>query len=119
MLSFLFFFLRVFIGSIASDVRDIDGDRKSGIKTIPVVLGLYKTQILLLLLNSTLLLWLAISYLLGFFRSFLSILVFFIFYGYLYIIIFCRKKLKIGKSMDLIIDGEWMPIIILSLFLLR
>ncbi len=118
-LIFYFFFLRVFIGSIASDVRDIDGDKKSGIKTIPVAFGLHKTRILLLFLNSTLLPWLAISYILGFFHSFLLVLVFFIFYGYIYILLFCRKELKIGKSMDLIIDGEWIPTVILSLFLLR
>jgi len=39
------------------DVRDIEGDQKAGVRTIPVSLGVNKTRNLLLLLNSTLVPW--------------------------------------------------------------
>ncbi len=116
-LIFYFFFIRVFIGSIASDVRDIEGDRASGVRTIPVVFGMHRTKIFLLLLNSSLLLWLAFSYFAGFFHNYFFVLVFFIFYGYGYILYFCREGIKIGKTMDLFVDGEWIPAVILALVL--
>lgn len=96
---FYFFYIRVFIGSIASDVRDIEGDRISGVKTIPVVLGMRKTKILVVLLNSTLLPWLAFSYINGFFLGHYIVLVFFILYGYWYILSFFREGIIIGKSL--------------------
>ncbi|MCZ7399381.1 MAG: UbiA family prenyltransferase [Candidatus Methanoperedens sp.] len=116
-LIFYFFFIRVFLGSIASDVRDIEGDRASGVRTIPVVFGLNKTKIFLLLLNSTLLPWLAFSYFAGYFHGYFLVLVFFIIYGYWYILHFCREGIKIGKTMDLFVDGEWIPTVILALIL--
>ena len=112
-LVFYFFFIRVFIGSITFDVRDIEGDRISGVKTIPVVFGRQKTKNLLLLLNSTLIPWLAFSYLSGFFHQYLFVLIFAVAYGYWYILHFCKEGIKIGKSMDLLVDGEWIPVVIL------
>jgi len=111
-LVFYFFFIRVFMGSITFDVRDTEGDRMSGVKTIAVVFGRQKTKNLLLILNSTLIPWLAISYLSGFFHQYLLVLIFAIAYGYWYIIHFCKEGLKIGKSLDLLVDGEWIPIVI-------
>ncbi|MGB8217640.1 MAG: UbiA family prenyltransferase [Candidatus Methanoperedens sp.] len=116
-LVFYFFFIRVFLGSIVSDVRDIEGDMASGVRTIPVVFGRKKTKIFLLLLNSTLLPWLAFSYFSGYFHGYFIVLVFFIIYGYWYILYFCREGIKIGKSLDLFVDGEWIPIVILALIL--
>lgn len=96
-------------------MRDIEGDRSSGVETIPVAFGMVKTKIFLLLLNSTLLLWLAFSYWEGYFQRYFYVLIFFIIYGYIYILIFCRENIKIGKSMDLLVDGEWIPTVIFAL----
>ncbi|MHC1576281.1 MAG: UbiA family prenyltransferase [Methanosarcinaceae archaeon] len=54
MLSFitiLFFFTLVFINSAVFDMRDIEGDRISGIVTIPVLLGAQRTKYLLWFMN--------------------------------------------------------------------
>ncbi|MCK4732824.1 MAG: UbiA family prenyltransferase, partial [Methanophagales archaeon] len=59
---FYFVFLILFIHSVIFDIRDIEGDGMSGVKTIPVVFGRQKTKNLLLVLNSTLIPWLAFSY---------------------------------------------------------
>ena len=112
-LVFYLFFIRVVIGSITFDIRDIEGDRISGVRTIPVVFGRQKTKNLLLVLNSTLIPWLAFSYHAGFFHQYLFVLIFAITYGYWYILHFCKDGIKIGKSMDLLVDGEWIPVVVL------
>lgn len=87
----------------------------NGVRTIPVFLGRKKTMNLLIILNSTLLLWLVYSYYSGFFLSYLPILIFSIFYGYGYILYYSREGRKVGKSIDLVVDGEWIPTVFLAL----
>lgn len=112
---FYYFFIKLFINTVLFDIRDIEGDRINKVITIPVSLGLKKTKILLLILNSTLIPWLVYSYLQGFFRGFFFVLIFSIAYGYWYIMHFCEDGIEIGKSLDLIVDGEWIPIVIFAL----
>lgn len=116
-LVFYFIFIKCVVNTVIFDIRDIKGDRISGVKTIPVFLGRNKTKILLLALNSTLIPWLIFSYFEGFFHKYIFVLIFAIFYGYLYILHFCREDIKIGKSLDLLVDGEWIPTVILALIL--
>ena len=113
LLLFYFVFIKLFINAVSFDIRDIEGDRISGVRTLPVTLGNHKTKNLLLILNSTLIPWLAFSYFSGFFHQYLFVLIFAIAYGYWYIIHFCKEGIKIGKSMDLLVDGEWIPVVIL------
>jgi len=113
-LVFYFLFLRCVVNTTTFDVRDIEGDRISGVRTIPVVFGRSKTKNLLLILNSTLIPWLAVSYFAGFFHQYLFVLIFAIAYGYWYILHFCKDGLKIGKSLDLLVDGEWILIVVLA-----
>jgi hypothetical protein len=89
----------------------------NNVRTIPVILGLQKTKNLLLTLNSALIPWLIFSYFLGFFHRYIFVLIFAIVYGYGHILYFCRGDIKIGKSLDLLVDGEWIPIVILALIL--
>ncbi|EGQ43806.1 MAG: 4-hydroxybenzoate polyprenyltransferase related protein [Candidatus Nanosalina sp. J07AB43] len=49
---FLFLSIRVFIGSVIPDIRDIEGDRKAGITTLPVALGVDRTRKILLSANA-------------------------------------------------------------------
>ena len=115
LLIFYLFFIKCFINTVLFDIRDIEGDRMSGVRTIPVVFGRKKTKNLLLILNSTLMPWLAFSYLAGLFHQYLFVLIFAIAYGYGYILHFCKEGIKIGKSLDLLVDGEWIPVVILCL----
>lgn len=119
LLIFYLFFTKLFINTVLFDVRDIEGDGANGVITVPVLLGIEKTRILLLILNSTLIFWLIFSYIQGFFQKYLLIIIFAICYGYWYILHFCRKGIKIGKSLDLLVDGEWIPIAILALIFSR
>ncbi|VUT27678.1 MAG: prenyltransferase [Candidatus Syntrophoarchaeum sp. GoM_oil] len=112
-LIFYFSFSKLFVNTVLFDVRDIEGDRINNVRTIPVVFGLNNTRRLLLILNSTLVPWLFYSYSSGFFHHYIPVLIFGIIYGYWYIVHFCKEGLKIGKSLDLLVDGEWIPIALL------
>lgn len=115
LLIFYFFTLRSFINSVLFDVRDVEGDKKSNIPTIPVTIGVENTKKLLLALNSTFLPWLAIVYYLNLFTShILVVLLFAVIYSFAYILHFCNSK-KIGKSLDLFVDGEWIILVALLL----
>ena len=50
-LTALFFFSLVFVNTVMFDIRDIKGDRASGVETIPVILGTEKTILFLSALN--------------------------------------------------------------------
>ncbi|MEI8004088.1 MAG: hypothetical protein WCG94_07095, partial [Methanothrix sp.] len=42
---FAFMFLSVFINSVICDIRDIEGDRIHGVRTIPVMIGAKRTKL--------------------------------------------------------------------------
>ena len=112
---FYFYFIRVFIGSVLFDVRDIRGDSVNGIRTIPVFMGLKNTKRFLLVLNSTLVPWLIYFYYKGYFHKYLFVLIFAIYYGYWHIQYFCSDGFKKGKKLDLFVDGEFIPITMFAL----
>ncbi len=96
-----FMLVKVFINTTLYDVRDVKGDRESGVKTIPVILGNRRTMMILLAMNSTLVLLL--PFLNGPVRSLVAAM---ILYGYLCIIHF--RKRRDPLVLDFFADGEWM-----------
>ena len=96
-----FMTLKSIINTVLYDVRDVAGDKENGIITVPILLGLEKTSLVLLAVNSILLL-LAISTkgIAG------QLMLGMIAYGYIYILCFSKKMNPF--SLDLIVDGEWM-----------
>ena len=116
-LIFYFFFSRSIINTILFDVRDKVGDSVHGVKTIPVFLGINNTKKLLMLLNSTVVLWLIACYLLGVFSSYLSLLVLSVVYEYWCILRFCRPYTYPERSMEVLIHNECVMFAILVLLL--
>ena len=99
----LFIFIKGMINTILFDLRDVEGDKRAGIETIPVKLGKNRTLWLLLILNASLIPLIILS------RNLVSnLLIFFIIllYGYAYIIYFYSHP---GHKLlySLIIDDEW------------
>jgi 4-hydroxybenzoate polyprenyltransferase len=113
-----FVFVRFFVNVVLFDLRDIEGDVASGMITIPAYVGRNKTKNLLLLVNSTLVIWLAYSYMQGLFHQYLAVFIFSIVYAYFCILHFCASEKKIGKSLDFLVDGEWLLIVVVALFVL-
>jgi 4-hydroxybenzoate polyprenyltransferase len=103
-----FIFLKVLIGTVLLDVRDIEGDQKAGVRTIPVSLGMTKTRNLLLLLNSTLVLWVAFSLFQAIFFPYIFVLILSVFYGYWLILRFTRARAETNRFYYSLISGEWM-----------
>jgi 4-hydroxybenzoate polyprenyltransferase len=101
-----FVFLKAFINTVLLDVRDIEGDRKAGTRTIPIYLGRQKTRNFLLLLNSTLIVWIGYSFFEGLFYPYHIVLVVSLLYAYWYILRFTRANGDTNKYEDFLVDGE-------------
>ena len=114
---FYLFFIKSFINTVLFDVMDVEGDKKTGTMTIPVVIGASNTIKLLLVLNSTLLMLIYAALLYGLFQILLVPLIFCIIYGYLYIMFFSHNKNRL--NMDIMVDGEWILIVFISLLVMK
>ncbi|MDH7597073.1 MAG: UbiA family prenyltransferase [Methanothrix sp.] len=96
-----FIFIKTFIDTVLYDIRDVAGDRISGVRTMPVILGEKLTVLLLLLLNTAIL---PVSLLLpGDGREIALALTL---YGYAYIAYLRRRRNP--AVLDLLVEGEWM-----------
>ncbi|MCD6513164.1 MAG: UbiA family prenyltransferase [Thermoplasmata archaeon] len=110
-----FFFIKIFINTIIFDLRDVEGDRKANVRTVPVVIGVKKTEKILLLLNSTLLIWVVMIMNVEKISSMLPVFLISIVYGYFYIIQFSRRKIYNRLIYDLTTDGEWNYLFLLTI----
>ena len=112
---FTYIFALVIVNTILFDSLDTKGDLAMGIKTIPTVLGQNKTKKLLLLANSTLIIWLGFSYYAGLFIKFIPALLFGVIYSYVIIWKFLSNTRK--TSTEIMIDGQWLLIVPLMRFI--
>lgn len=96
-----FMFVKTFVDTILYDVRDVEGDRLNGIRTVPVILGVRKTRALLLAVNITLIGTLPFMH--GDVRALISIL---IVYGLAYTHYLMKKRDPL--VLDFLVEGEWM-----------
>ena len=105
----LFFFSLVFINTVLFDMRDVEGDRITGVRTIPVCIGIARTIRLLTLVNVVfgsavvLLLWGEIP------LTYLVLIITGIFYAQWYI----HHYQQISQSnllCDLIADGQFIAL---------
>jgi len=94
-----FMLIMTFIAAVLYDVRDVKGDKETGVRTIPVIFGARKTTAILLALNSTLLPLLALVN--GEIQLLMAGL---IFYGYVYIPYFSVRRNPL--ILDLFVDGK-------------
>ena len=103
---FLFIVFRVFMNTISFDMRDLEGDKREGIKTIPVLVGVSKTKLLLYSLNIAVAIMVLISVLYGA----LPVLAYFLLlssaYAHVYIYLFDKKNVNKDFLCDIVIDGE-------------
>jgi len=109
LLIFYFIFTKIMINSILFDLRDVKGDSASGVRTLPIILGVPHVRRLLLLLNATLIVWTVVCWLLDSFLQYLPILAASIVYGFWYVHFFTKHSQK-RILVDLLVDGEWIPL---------
>jgi 4-hydroxybenzoate polyprenyltransferase len=115
-LVFFYIFNIIFVNTILCDIIDMFGDIKSGLKTIPIAIGLKKTKILLIIINSLLVIWLLYCIIKGVFAKHMLALVFGVLYGFGNIWLF-TVKINSNFLIDLLVDGEWIPLTFLSIIL--
>lgn len=116
-LVFIFIFIRVFVGATLCDVLDKKGDFASGVETIPIKLGKNKTKKLLVLLNSLGILLPIYCMATGTLIRFAPALLFGVLYGYLAIWFFFKANCKRFTAV-LMLDGEWIPIVLIICLLI-
>jgi 4-hydroxybenzoate polyprenyltransferase len=114
---FLYIFIRVFVGTTLCDVLDKKGDLASGVETIPIRLGRNKTKKLLLLLNSLGMLLPIYCAATGTLIRFMPAMLFGVIYGYVAIWFFFKTNCKRFTAV-LMLDGEWIPIVIIICLLI-
>ncbi len=102
-----FLFIKLFINAMVFDIRDVEGDTRQGIHTVPAILGTARTERLLISLNSVLFLLLYLLLRWSGTVRYAPVLLFSIFYGYGYILYFCRRRDAPTEQYDLLVDGEW------------
>jgi 4-hydroxybenzoate polyprenyltransferase len=111
-MAFTYIFIQILVNTILCDVRDMDGDRASGVKTLPIALGLSATRKLLFIGNTFLFPWLLYCLTQGLFLEYMPALFFGMGYGYLIIWAFSRKGCN-RLLVELAVDGEWIPLVAL------
>jgi 4-hydroxybenzoate polyprenyltransferase len=117
-LIFTYIFMQVLINTIMFDFFDVKGDKESGIRTLPTVLGTEKTKKMLYLVNTSIAIIIALCGIEGFFLNVLSALFFGVVYSYFIIWHFIRRPVN-RLSAELLIDGSWFPLVTFVKILLR
>ena len=102
----LFIFSLAFVNTVVFDMRDVAGDIVSGVRTIPVLLGVARTKILLTLVN---LLFGTIAVLFGLaVLSFAEICILIVAIAYVqWYIVYFQQIAVTGVLCDLIVDGQF------------
>lgn len=109
---FLYIFLQILVNTIICDIRDVEGDMLSGVRTIPIALGLESTKRLLLVINSCIVICVLLNMMRGLYLQYTPALFFGAIYGYILIWRFARRKTN-PWMVELAVDGEWIPITLL------
>jgi 4-hydroxybenzoate polyprenyltransferase len=99
-LVFAFMFLSVFINSVICDIRDIEGDRRFGVCTLPVLFGDVNTRLGLLIISFVM--WDILP------LCILSV-----------IAILAHHLMIVSRFNELVVDGDWIIIIGISFIILE
>jgi 4-hydroxybenzoate polyprenyltransferase len=105
-LVFMFFFFRFFINTIVFDLRDITGDEKNGINSMPVVLGYERTWHVLHAINLLLGLLFIAGLMIGILPQITLPLIFSMIFSFIYLS-YLRFPRNIHFVCDVIVDGEY------------
>lgn len=112
---FIFLFMRVFINTIVFDMRDVRGDEKNKIITIPVRFGIARTKRVLIWINSLLGIGIFVATLEGVLPPLMHFANLSTFYTYGYIRLFGRPHVDNKLLCDVVVDGEYIAMAIFVL----
>jgi len=103
---FTFFFIRLFINTVVFDMRDVFGDRKREVHSLPVMLGYNYSRKLMIALNLFTLTFTAILPVIGAVPEMFYLFTVSVLYGQVYLLLSASKK-NLRFLCDVIVDGEF------------
>lgn len=103
-----FIFLRLMVNTLIFDVRDTEGDREQGIRTVPVAFGAERTYRAMVAIDLLTLLFLAYTVLAGVFPTAALVLAVLPLYSLGYSALARRPGANLGLICDLLVDGEYL-----------
>jgi 4-hydroxybenzoate polyprenyltransferase len=113
----IFFFFLVFINTVVFDIRDVDGDRASGVKTIPTIFGPHRTLIFLTAMNATI--GAALVLVGGLLPGFHPVLLLAVGIGYVQGYLLCFHRLIREKLLfELLADGQFILLAVILYLLI-
>ncbi|MDG7007196.1 MAG: UbiA family prenyltransferase [Nitrososphaerota archaeon] len=113
----VFIFLRLMVNTLIFDVRDVEGDRAAGIRTVPAVYGADATYRIMASVDALALVFLAASIGLGLLPTTAAILGTLPVYSLGYTALARRPKANLSFICDVLVDGEyliWGPLMYLG-----
>ena len=113
----VFIFLRLMVNTLIFDVRDVEGDRAAGIRTVPAVYGADATYRIMASIDAMALAFLAASIGLGLLPTMAAILGLLPVYSLGYTILARRPKANLSFICVVLVDGEyliWGPLMYLG-----
>jgi 4-hydroxybenzoate polyprenyltransferase len=112
-LVFIYIFIQLFINTVLFDIIDMAGDNAAGVKTIPLRFKTKKNiRYFLLIINSLLLIWLIFCLISNTFTKYLPVTIFGVLYSYVTIYHFTTDKKPNRLLAEILIDGQWIPIVV-------
>lgn len=103
-----FIFLRFVVSTLIFDVRDVEGDRQQGIRTVPVAYGVGATYRAMAALDAVTLAYVAGALALGLFPLSGAILFALPAYSLFYSYLARRPRANLGFICDVLVDGEYL-----------
>jgi 4-hydroxybenzoate polyprenyltransferase len=110
-------FLRLMVNTILFDVRDVEGDRKSGVKTIPTIFGLGRAFAIIDVFDAASALFVVFAVVTGLLPTYALAFLFFTLYSFCYRFLARRPGTNLSFVCDFLADGEyllWGPVIYLG-----
>lgn len=117
----VFIFLRLLVNTILFDVRDVEGDKKFGVRTIPTVYGTVRAFTLMGVFDVTSALCMILAVLTGLLPTYSLAFLFFTLYSFWYRALARRPGINLSFVCDVLADGEyllWGPVIYLGKLLI-
>lgn len=107
-LLFIFVFLRFVVSTVFFDIKDMESDKLSGLKTLPVFLGKDNVLALIHVLNVFSFLPIVIGFYFQVFSVLSLLLLIFYFYTFYYLRLANRGGVNIQKLSYVMVDGEYL-----------
>jgi len=114
-------FLRLLVNTILFDVRDTEGDKRFGVRTVPSVYGRDRAFALMDVFDSLSALVVVLLVVAGALPAYALVLLVFNAYSFLYRVMARRPGINLGFVCDVLADGEyilWGPVIFLGKLLI-